>query len=96
MALSQKTVETVISHQFQSIVEAMRIHQSVEMSGFGRFVLKPKWAKRELEGTYLRLELCEGDMAKPEVKKERMQGLKLRHQILEEKIKALNILLHEN
>lgn len=95
MALPQKTVEAVISHQFQSMVEAMRIHQSIEMSGFGRFVLKPKWAKRALEASYLRLELCEGDIAQPGVKKDRMKQLEFRHNLLEEKIEALKILLHE-
>jgi hypothetical protein len=96
MALPQKTVEAIVSHQFQSVVNALRNNNSVEVSGFGRLVFKPKQARRQLEGAYLRLELCEGDMTKEGVKKDRMRGYKIRHQILEEKIEALKILLHEN
>lgn len=44
---SEKTIEAVINHQFQSANEAMDLHNSIELSGFGKFFFnKKKGVKR--------------------------------------------------
>ena len=37
MMKSEKTIEAVVNHQFQSTNLAMRTNNSVELSGFGKF-----------------------------------------------------------
>lgn len=48
MLLSEKTIETIINHQFQSLSEAMRSNNSVELSGFGKFYFNTKKATKRL------------------------------------------------
>ena len=45
---SEKTIEAVVNHQFQSANSAMREHNSVEISGFGKFYFNVKKAERHL------------------------------------------------
>jgi hypothetical protein len=49
MLTSEKTIETVINHQFQSANEAMDLNNSLEISGFGKFYFNEKKAKKRLE-----------------------------------------------
>ena len=49
MMISEKTIETVINHQFQSANEAMDTNNSIEISGFGKFYFNEKKAKKRLE-----------------------------------------------
>ena len=35
---SEKTIETVINHQFQSANEALLNNKTIEISGFGKFI----------------------------------------------------------
>lgn len=49
MMMAEKTIETVINHQFQSSSEAMLNNGSVEISGFGKFYFNKKKAQNKLE-----------------------------------------------
>jgi len=49
MMMAEKTIETVINHQFQSSSEAMLNNSSVEISGFGKFYFNKKKAQNKLE-----------------------------------------------
>lgn len=49
LALNEKTIETVVNHQFQSANEAMGTNHSVELSGFGKFVYNLKKAKKKFD-----------------------------------------------
>jgi hypothetical protein len=46
--MSEKTIEAVINHQFQSASLAMRTNNSVELSGFGKFYFNTKKAIKRL------------------------------------------------
>ena len=48
MLTSEKTIETVINHQFQSANEAMDLNNSLEISGFGKFYFNEKKATKRL------------------------------------------------
>ena len=48
MMISEKTIETVVNHQFQSANEAMDTNNSLEISGFGKFYFNEKKAKKRL------------------------------------------------
>ena len=47
--ISEKTVDAVISHQFESASKATSIHNSVEISGFGKFTFNQKRANKQME-----------------------------------------------
>jgi nucleoid DNA-binding protein len=49
MMISEKMIETVVNHQFQSANEAMDTNNSIEISGFGKFYFNEKKAKKRLE-----------------------------------------------
>ena len=57
MLLSEKTIEAIINHQFQSLSEAMRDNNSVELSGFGKFYFNSKKAAKRLENLLSKKEM---------------------------------------
>jgi len=48
MMVSEKTIETVINHQFQSANEAMDLNNSIEIASFGKFYFNEKKAQKRL------------------------------------------------
>lgn len=65
MLTSEKTLEAVVNHQFQSANEAMGINKSVEISGFGKFLFNNKKAIKKLEKLKHRVGTCEGVISNP-------------------------------
>jgi hypothetical protein len=49
MMVSEKTIEAVINHQFQSANQALDTNNSVEISGFGKFYFNEKKAQKRLQ-----------------------------------------------
>jgi nucleoid DNA-binding protein len=47
--VSEKIIDTVISHQFDSASKATSIHNSVEISGFGKFAFNQKRAMKQMQ-----------------------------------------------
>ena len=48
MSVNEKMIESIVNHQFQSANEAMDLNHSVELSGFGKFMLNVKKAHRKM------------------------------------------------
>jgi nucleoid DNA-binding protein len=48
MMMSEKMIEAVVNHQFQSANEAMDLTNSLEISGFGKFYFNEKKAVKRL------------------------------------------------
>ncbi len=46
--ISEKMIETVINHQFQSANEAMDLNNSIEIASFGKFYFNEKKAQKRL------------------------------------------------
>jgi nucleoid DNA-binding protein len=59
MLMSEKTIETIVNHQFQSLSEAMRSNNSVELSGFGKFYFNSKKAAKRLANLLSKKEFLE-------------------------------------
>lgn len=55
MLLSEKTLEAVINHQFQSANEALLNNKTVEISGFGKLIFNQGKAERKMQ-KYLDIE----------------------------------------
>lgn len=48
LVVSEKVINSVITHQFESATNAINIHNSIEFSGFGKFMFNSKKAEKEL------------------------------------------------
>jgi nucleoid DNA-binding protein len=44
LVVSEKTIDQVINHQFDSANDALNVHDSLEISGFGKFLFNIKKA----------------------------------------------------
>jgi nucleoid DNA-binding protein len=76
MLTSEKTIEAVVNHQFQSANEAMDLNNSVEIAGFGKFFFNQKKAiKRteQLKGKIATLEKIIADPSTSDQKKRSSQ-----------------------
>lgn len=71
MLTSEKTLEAVINHQFQSANEAMHLHKSIEISGFGKFYFNDKKAVKRMEKLLLKKATYEELLANPDTTEQR-------------------------
>jgi len=79
MRISEKVIEAVVNHQFQSAHEAMGQHKSLEISGFGKFFFNNGKAVKTMEKFLSQKALFEkkaNDETLPEAKR-RTAGMKL-------------------
>ena len=56
---SEKVIEAVVNHQFQSANEAMDLNDSVEIAGFGKLFFNNKKAIKKLEKLNIKKEFVE-------------------------------------
>ena len=89
MMISEKTIETVINHQFQSANEAMDTNNSIEISGFGKFYFNEKKAKKRLEDLIRKKNLMLEFLASAETSEQKKRS----SQVTLEKTEALINLL---
>lgn len=59
---SEKTIEAIVNHQFQSASEAMSEHNSLEISGFGKFYFNQKKAQKKMEKLLSKAEMFRKQM----------------------------------
>ena len=49
MVVSERVIDQVITHQFNSAEDATKNNNSIEISGFGKFVFNQSKAKKKIE-----------------------------------------------
>ena len=49
MVVSEKVIDAVVVHQFDSANDALNVHDSVEISGFGKFYFNKKKAQAQYD-----------------------------------------------
>lgn len=84
MMISEKTLEAVINHQFTSANQAMLTNNSVEISGFGKFLFNEKKAAKKLETMYIQKQHLERTLSNPEASEQRKRSAQM-------KLDSLNI-----
>jgi len=89
MMVSEKIIEAVVNHQFQSANQAMDTNNSVEISGFGKFYFNEKKAKKRLESLKGKKRLMEEYIASPTTSEQKKHS----SQVTLEKTEALINLL---
>jgi len=86
---SEKTIETVINHQFQSANEALLNNKTIEISGFGKFIFNDKKALKkmskykDIQRAYLR------HLENPDISENKRRVTELKLQSITEAINAL-------
>jgi hypothetical protein len=89
MMISEKLIETVVNHQFQSANEAMDTNNSIEISGFGKFYFNEKKAQKRLTDLNRKKRLMEEFIASAETSEQKKRS----SQVTLEKTEALINLL---
>ena len=86
LLLSEKTIEAVINHQFQSANEAMLNNKTVEISGFGKLIFNDKKAIKKMD-MYRKIEkallniLSQPDLSEAKKRTTEMKLQSTRHNI---------------
>jgi hypothetical protein len=74
MMLPEKTIETVISHQFSSANEALSTNKSIEIAGFGKFYFNDGKAKKKLDKMLYQKELFESILLMEDITPKKRQN----------------------
>lgn len=89
LLLSEKTIEAVINHQFQSANEALVNNKTIEISGFGKFIFNDKKALKkmskykDIQRAYMR------HLENPDISENKRRVTELKLQSVTEAINAL-------
>jgi hypothetical protein len=93
LAMSEKIVEAVVNHQFQSANEAMDVNHSLELSGFGRIVFNNKKAIKKLAALEAKLERTQNQLnttTDPKKIQDAIDVLEKQIRLLKPKIKPID------
>lgn len=74
MMKSEKTIEAIINHQFQTSAQAIRETKSVEISGFGKFFFNDVKARKKMELFLKKKALYESLVNNPELSETRRKS----------------------
>lgn len=92
---SARIIETVISHQFTSAFQATSTHNSIEISGFGKFTFSQVKAKNLMEKYIATNALYTWELENPDTTPERRKNLMARMVTLKKSMEHLKPKLHE-
>lgn len=96
LMISEKTLEAVINHQFQSANEALLNNKSVEISGFGKLIFNDKKAVKRME-MYKQIEKALLNiLSQPDLPEAKKRATEMKLQTTKSNIEALKPKLHEN
>ena len=74
MLIPEKTIDSVITHQFSSAITALNTNNSVEISGFGKFTFNEKKAIKKLEKYYMFKDTFERTLADSNASEQRKRS----------------------
>jgi hypothetical protein len=95
MVISEKILDAVVTHQFDSANDALNINKSIEISGFGKFYFNQKKALTQYN-KLLAIKLAYENMLTDEsISEVRRNAVELKLQIIETSIKTLKPKINE-
>jgi hypothetical protein len=89
MVISEKIIDSVVTHQFDSANDALNINKSVEISGFGKFFFNDKKAITQYNKLLNIKRTYENALAEENISDTKKNALELKMQIVESSIKTL-------
>jgi len=94
MAVPEKTIEAVVNHQFSTMLDQMATVESVELSGFGKFLFNNKKALRFFQN-YEKFLMINNTLLSMDISAQKRRNLVLRNAHLEGAIEALKPRMNE-
>lgn len=88
--VSEKVIEAIVNHQFQSANEAMDLHNSIEISGFGKFYFNEKKAKNRIAFLNGKKKAIEAQLADTTLTEQKKHAAKVTLEKTEALLKLLN------
>lgn len=76
--ISEKVIDLVITHQFDSAHKATNLYNSVEISGFGKFVFNMKKASRYYEGYHKQKSHLEELLQEPQISETKRRNAQMK------------------
>lgn len=67
MMKSERVIDAVVTHQFQSALQAVKDYNSVEISGFGKFYFNEGKARKKLAKQYEKLAMINTKLNTPDI-----------------------------
>jgi hypothetical protein len=95
MVVPEKTIDAVVVHQFDSANDAVNIHKSVEISGFGKFYFNQKKAQGQYEKLNKIKQAYERMLLDENITETRRNAVELKLKIVESSIKSLKPKINE-
>jgi len=89
MVISEKIIDSVVTHQFDSANDALNVNKSVEISGFGKFFFNSKKAVTQYNKLLNIKRTYENALADENITDTKRNALELKMQIVESSIKTL-------
>lgn len=89
MVISEKIIDSVVTHQFDSANDALNVNKSVEISGFGKFYFNSKKAVTQYNKLLKIKQSYETSLADENITDTRRNALLLKMQIVDSSIKTL-------
>lgn len=95
LVISEKTIDNVITHQFDSANDALNINKSVEISGFGKFFFNEKKALTQYNKLLAIKAAYKNILLDDSISEVRRNAVTLKLQIIETSIKTLKPKINE-
>lgn len=89
MVISEKVIDAVVVHQFDSANDAVNIHKSVEISGFGKFYFNQKKALAQYNKLLAIKQAYEKMLLDESITATKRNAVELKMQIIQSSIKTL-------
>jgi len=89
MVVSEKIIDQVVTHQFDSANDALNVNDSIEISGFGKFYFNRKKASLHYEKLLQIRQAYENTLADPSITDKKRHSTELRMITVLQDIKML-------
>lgn len=96
MVISEKVIDAIVVHQFDSANDALNIHKSVEISGFGKFYFNNKKALAQYNKLLAIKKAYERMLSDENITATKKNAVEFKLQILESSIKTLKPKINES
>ena len=94
--IPEKTIESVINHQFSGALDAMLHNNSVELSGFGKFIFNESKAKKHMMKWSSQEAMFSGMLENPELTEQARHKLENKLAAARDNIRVLKARTYEN
>ena len=95
MVISEKVIDQVVNHQFDSANDALNTNDTIEISGFGKFLFNKKRALTKYTKLLQMKKAYENTLADPNITDKKKHSTQLRLETALTDIKILKPKMHE-